>query len=178
MQPVTPSNPQWTDVWAIWIAIAAFGLSLINSIGLLVGFLIQRYDKKPKLLVTVWATDVTVRIAGRAGGTTAHPALGFMIDVRNISDKTIKVDSISLVDTNKLHHNLPKEWGSILDVPSHEKRSLQIPFSKFNEFVRIGNPFGLKKSQFVITDALGNQYKSEKLGKAIPLDQKLLAQFL
>lgn len=165
-----PTDVKWTEVWTIWIAISALTVSVMNSFGLLLSFYIQRRDRKPRLKVNFVKTYVHVSKKDEVGGTILYPVPGFKIDARNKTDKTIKVDSVHFLDAKKTRFDLPKDWAQITEIPSHDKRTMNISILKFNEWAAIVKPYKPEKGRFVVEDALGNAHKTEKLGDTLSLE--------
>lgn len=165
-----PNDLKWNEVWGIWIATSALVVSVINSFGLLISFYIQRCDRRPRLRVNFVKAYVHVSKKDEVGGTILYPVPGFKIDARNTTDKTIKVDSVYFLDAKKNIFELPKDWERITDIPSHEKRTMNISIMKFNEWAKIVKPYRPEKGRFVVEDALGNEHKTEKLGDTLSLE--------
>ncbi len=95
--------------------------------------------------------------------TVYLPFPNLKIHIRNPTERTVKITSVNFIDGKKSYWELPRKWLSVDEVPAHEERIFSFPLIEFRDWAKTMKLPDPEKGRIVIRDALGYEYKSEKL---------------
>jgi hypothetical protein len=139
---------------------------VVGFIALVLGIIYtlrQLWDKKPRLRVDFERTFFPHPSGHTHPDAMSYPTPNLTIRLRNLTERTIKIEKTCFVDGAKRIFKLPNNWQTVDEVPAHDHRKFVISVPDFEKWAKDARMTQPEKGRFVLTDGRGRPHKSEKL---------------
>jgi hypothetical protein len=129
----------------------------------------QLYDKKPRLRVDFERAYFPHPSGHTPLGSIAYPTPSLTVKLRNLTERTIKIEKTCFVDGGKQMFVVPTNWKTVTEIPAHDYRTFVVSVPEFEKWSKSAKMYRPEKGRFVLVDGIGKAHKSTKLKDSLSM---------